>query len=91
MAENVQVDNWCCTKMRVDRYTYLWKINNFSYCREETGETLKSSSFTTGPDKLQWYGIVLMRETIDHPNFITLQRCIEWKFVELSLIKLSYH
>ncbi|EDV20616.1 uncharacterized protein TRIADDRAFT_50945 [Trichoplax adhaerens] len=54
MAGNVQVDNWCCTKMTVDRYTYLWKINNFSYCREETGETLKSSTFTTGPDKLEW-------------------------------------
>ena len=34
----------------------MWTINNFSYCREEMGETLKSSTFSAGPnDNMKWY------------------------------------
>ena len=33
----------------------MWTINNFSYCREEMGEVLKSSTFSAGAnDKLKW-------------------------------------
>lgn len=34
----------------------MWTINNFSFCREEMGEVLKSSTFSAGAnDKLKWY------------------------------------
>lgn len=34
---------------------YIWTISNFSFCREEMGEVVKSSSFSCGPnDKLKW-------------------------------------
>ncbi len=33
----------------------MWTINNFSFCREEMGEVLKSSVFSAGSnDKLRW-------------------------------------
>lgn len=33
----------------------MWTINNFSFCREEMGEVLKSSTFSSGPnDKMKW-------------------------------------
>ena len=37
----------------------MWTIDNFSYCREEIGEVLKSSTFSSGPeDNLKWWALV---------------------------------
>ena len=34
----------------------MWTINNFSFCKEEMGEVLKSSTFSTdGNDKMKWF------------------------------------
>uniref|UniRef100_A0A8C9N5C8 Speckle type BTB/POZ protein n=1 Tax=Serinus canaria TaxID=9135 RepID=A0A8C9N5C8_SERCA len=36
-------------------FSYMWTINNFSFCREEMGEVIKSSTFSSGAnDKLKW-------------------------------------
>ena len=41
--------------MKVVKFNYMWTINNFSFCREEMGEVLKSSTFSAGAnDKLKW-------------------------------------
>jgi hypothetical protein len=41
--------------IKVIKFSYVWTINNFSFCREEVGETLKSSTFSAGSnDKLKW-------------------------------------
>lgn len=48
-------ENWCLTQIKVVKFSYIWTINNFSFCREEVGETLKSSSFSAeSNDKLKW-------------------------------------
>ncbi|KAI1731786.1 BTB/POZ domain-containing protein [Ditylenchus destructor] len=48
-------ENWCHTQVKVVKFNYMWTINNFSFCREEMGEVLKSSTFSAGPnDKLKW-------------------------------------
>ena len=48
-------ENWCYTQVKVIKFSYMWTINNFSYCREEMGETLKSSMFSAGEnDKMKW-------------------------------------
>lgn len=48
-------ENWCYTQVKVIKFNYVWTISNFSFCREEVGETLKSSTFSAGPnDKLKW-------------------------------------
>ena len=48
-------ENWCFTQVKVIKFSYVWTINNFSFCREEVGETLKSSTFSAGSnDKLKW-------------------------------------
>uniref|UniRef100_A0A1I8HSR4 MATH domain-containing protein n=1 Tax=Macrostomum lignano TaxID=282301 RepID=A0A1I8HSR4_9PLAT len=48
-------ENWCYTQVKVTKFTYMWSINNFSFCREEMGEVLKSSTFSAGPnDKFKW-------------------------------------
>ncbi|VDM65455.1 unnamed protein product [Strongylus vulgaris] len=48
-------ENWCHTQVKVVKFNYMWTINNFSFCREEMGEVLKSSTFSAGAsDKLKW-------------------------------------
>jgi len=38
----------------------MWTINNFSFCREEMGEVLRSSTFSSGAnDKMKWYDPLL--------------------------------
>lgn len=42
-------------QVKVVKFSYMWTINNFSFCREEMGEVLKSSTFSAGTnDKLKW-------------------------------------
>lgn len=44
-----------CLKIKVVKFSYMWTINNFSFCREEMGEVIKSSTFSSGAnDKLKW-------------------------------------
>jgi len=40
----------------VQKFSYRWKIQNFSFCREEMGEVMKSSHFSTDNpnEKLKW-------------------------------------
>ena len=48
-------ENWCYTQVKVVKFNYMWTISNFSFCREEMGEVLKSSTFSAGAsDKLKW-------------------------------------
>jgi len=48
-------ENWCYTQVKVVKFSYMWTINNFSFCREEMGEVLKSSTFSSGAnDKMKW-------------------------------------
>ena len=55
MPQSVIAENWCFTQVKVIKFSYVWTINNFSFCREEVGETLKSSTFSAGSsDKLKW-------------------------------------
>jgi hypothetical protein len=55
MPQSVIAENWCFTQVKVIKFSYVWTINNFSFCREEVGETLKSSTFSAGAnDKLKW-------------------------------------
>ncbi|XP_062520159.1 speckle-type POZ protein B-like [Corticium candelabrum] len=47
MDRTPQAESWCLTKIKVVKFSYMWTINNFSYCGFEVGETLKSSTFTS--------------------------------------------
>jgi len=48
-------ESWCYTQVKVVKFSYMWTISNFSFCREEMGEVLKSSTFSAGQnDKLKW-------------------------------------
>ena len=48
-------DNWCYTQVKVVKFTLLWTISNFSFCRKEMGEVLKSSTFSDS-DFLDFFG-----------------------------------
>ena len=68
MPQSVIAENWCFTQVKVIKFSYVWTINNFSFCREEVGETLKSSTFSAGAnDKLKWY--VLCVYSVDFKTF----------------------
>ena len=43
-------ESWCYTHLRVFKFSYMWTIDNFSFCKEDIGEVLKSSPFSSGPD-----------------------------------------
>ncbi|KAL1419968.1 hypothetical protein MTO96_024820 [Rhipicephalus appendiculatus] len=30
-------ESWCYTQVKVIKFSYMWTINNFSFCREEMG------------------------------------------------------
>ena len=48
-------ENWCYTKVKVIKFSYIWTIDKFTCCKEEMGETLKSSMFSAGEnDKMKW-------------------------------------
>lgn len=50
-------DLWSLLRqIKVVKFSYMWTINNFSFCREEMGEVIKSSTFSSGAnDKLKWW------------------------------------
>uniref|UniRef100_A0A8I5YNY9 Speckle type BTB/POZ protein like n=1 Tax=Pongo abelii TaxID=9601 RepID=A0A8I5YNY9_PONAB len=55
MSTGPIAESWCYTQVKVVKFSYMWTINNFSFCREEMGEVLKSSTFSSGPsDKMKW-------------------------------------
>ncbi|KAF7253103.1 hypothetical protein EG68_06838 [Paragonimus skrjabini miyazakii] len=55
LAPPIVAEYWCHTQVRVTKMKYVWTISNFSFCREEMGEVVKSSFFSCGPnDKLKW-------------------------------------
>ncbi|XP_035210580.1 speckle-type POZ protein B-like isoform X2 [Stegodyphus dumicola] len=48
-------ESWCYTQFRIVKFSYTWTISNFSFCREEMGEGIRSSIFSAGAsDKLKW-------------------------------------
>uniref|UniRef100_A0A8C4WNP5 Speckle-type POZ protein n=1 Tax=Eptatretus burgeri TaxID=7764 RepID=A0A8C4WNP5_EPTBU len=55
MSSPPTAESWCYTQVNVVKFSYMWTINNFSFSREEMGEVLKSSTFSSGAnDKLKW-------------------------------------
>lgn len=55
MSTGPIVENWCNTQVKVVKLTFMWIINNFSFYREEMGQILKSSTFSSSPsDKMKW-------------------------------------
>ena len=49
-------DCFLLCQIKVVKFSYMWTINNFSFCREEMGEVIKSSTFSSGAnDKLKWW------------------------------------
>ncbi|KAH9384180.1 hypothetical protein HPB48_026173 [Haemaphysalis longicornis] len=53
---NTPVDeNWCHTRMVVSKHCYHWTVHDFCSHGEKMGDTLESSTFSTGTDgKLTW-------------------------------------
>nr|XP_044996372.1 speckle-type POZ protein-like [Jaculus jaculus] len=55
MLRSNTVQNWCCTQIKVVKFTCRWTISNFSFCQKEIGEAMRSSIFTSGNnDRLKW-------------------------------------
>lgn len=66
-------------QIKVVKFSYMWTINNFSFCREEMGEVIKSSTFSSGAnDKLKWWGRIHLAIKI----FLTVA-CFAWFYGRL--------
>uniref|UniRef100_A0A8C5Y645 BTB domain-containing protein n=1 Tax=Microcebus murinus TaxID=30608 RepID=A0A8C5Y645_MICMU len=40
MSTGPIAESWCYTQVKVVKFSYMWTINNFSFCREEMGEVV---------------------------------------------------
>lgn len=61
-------------QIKVVKFSYMWTINNFSFCREEMGEVIKSSTFSSGAnDKLKWWGRLYLAV-----NILLKVACFAW-------------
>ena len=49
-------DSWCYTSVKVARFTYLWKINDFIYrCADDFApRSMQSPEFTGPDDSFRW-------------------------------------
>ena len=67
----------CFLQVRVVKFSFMWTINNFSFCREEMGEVLKSSTFNAAQtDKLKWYDACLSFPSVFPVNVVDVYRHI---------------
>uniref|UniRef100_A0A1D5RGQ4 Speckle type BTB/POZ protein n=2 Tax=Macaca TaxID=9539 RepID=A0A1D5RGQ4_MACMU len=63
MSSGPVAESWCYTQIKVVKFSYMWTINNFSFCREEMGEVIKSSTFSSGAnDKLKCLTLIAQAE-----------------------------
>lgn len=84
------VTGYAVFQVKVIKFSYIWTINNFSFCREEMGEVLKSSTFSAGAnDKLKWLVscFTQVRSQFVVINWISSQS--SWSF--LMLIFTEHH
>lgn len=55
MAAHPYAESWCHTHLNVIKFSHIWTIDNFSYCREDMGDAIKSCTFTSEQDpSLMW-------------------------------------
>ncbi|XP_036282234.1 speckle-type POZ protein-like [Pipistrellus kuhlii] len=55
MSAGPVADSWCHTQIQVMKFSHMWTINNFSFCRQEVGEFMESSTFSSeANDQLKW-------------------------------------
>ncbi|KAM6163944.1 speckle-type POZ protein-like [Rhynchocyon petersi] len=48
-------ESWRYKQIKVEKFSYMWTINNFSFYQEGIGEVIKSSTFSSvANDKLKW-------------------------------------
>ena len=49
-------EGWCHTHLKVIKFSYIWVIENYSFCKRENGEGLRSSVFSSDQDdSMKWY------------------------------------
>ncbi|XP_036284546.1 speckle-type POZ protein-like [Pipistrellus kuhlii] len=47
--------SWCHTQIQVMKFSHMWTISNFSFCCQEVGEFIQSSTFSSeANDQLKW-------------------------------------
>ncbi|EPQ11801.1 Speckle-type POZ protein B [Myotis brandtii] len=55
MSRGPVAESWCHTEIKVVKFSHMWTIGNFSFCRQEVGEVIQSSTFSSeANDELKW-------------------------------------
>ncbi|XP_054581104.1 speckle-type POZ protein-like [Eptesicus fuscus] len=55
MSSGPVAESWCHTQIQVVKFSHMWTISNFSFCRQEMGEVIQSSTFSSeANDQLKW-------------------------------------
>uniref|UniRef100_G1Q0B2 Speckle type BTB/POZ protein n=1 Tax=Myotis lucifugus TaxID=59463 RepID=G1Q0B2_MYOLU len=55
MSSGSVAESWCHTEIKVVKFSHMWTISNFSFCRQEVGKVIQSSTFSSeANDQLKW-------------------------------------
>ncbi|XP_036282233.1 speckle-type POZ protein-like [Pipistrellus kuhlii] len=55
MSSGPGAETWCHTQIQVVKFSHMWTISNFSFCPQEMGEFIQSSTFSSeANDQLKW-------------------------------------
>ncbi|EPQ11798.1 Speckle-type POZ protein [Myotis brandtii] len=47
MLRGPVAESWCHTEIKVVKFSHMWTIGNFSFCGQEVGEVIQSSTFSS--------------------------------------------
>uniref|UniRef100_G1Q1J5 Speckle type BTB/POZ protein n=1 Tax=Myotis lucifugus TaxID=59463 RepID=G1Q1J5_MYOLU len=55
MSSGPVAESWCHTQIKVVKFCHMWTISNFSFCQQEVGEVIQSSTFSSEANNpLKW-------------------------------------
>ncbi|EPQ07721.1 BTB and MATH domain-containing protein 43 [Myotis brandtii] len=55
MSSGPVAESWCHTQIKVVKFSHMWTISNFSFCQQEVGEVIQSSTFSSEANNpLKW-------------------------------------
>ncbi|KAH8018743.1 hypothetical protein HPB51_011375 [Rhipicephalus microplus] len=61
-------DSWCVTEVKVVKFSYMWTINDYSFCREQFGEGLTSSAFSERANYKTWWCLTIHPKGLDEES-----------------------
>ncbi|XP_059547787.1 LOW QUALITY PROTEIN: speckle-type POZ protein-like [Myotis daubentonii] len=95
MSSGPVAESWCHTEIKVVKFSHMWTIGNFSFCWQEVGDVIQSTTFSSlAIDQLKWrlrvYLKVLNKVSKDYLSLylslVSSPKCIFLAKFKLSIL-----